>query len=114
MPFLIYNNELTKVMNYERINEFIFWFLLTIGGVCGLSIGFVTTLQIKVTSPLTHNISGTAKACAQTILATYWYRTSRPVLWWISNAIVLFGSAAYARVKQLEMESNIPSQKTSI
>ena len=114
IPFLLYNNELIKVMNYSNTNEFIFWFLLTIGGICGLSIGFVTNLQIKVTSPLTHNISGTAKACAQTILATYWYGTSRPLLWWISNAIVLFGSAAYARVKQIEMENNLPLRKTII
>ena len=33
----------------------------------------MTGLQIKVTSPLTHNISGTAKAAAQTVLATQWF-----------------------------------------
>ena len=37
------------------------------------AIGYVTGLQIKVTSPLTHNISGTAKAAAQTVLATHWF-----------------------------------------
>jgi GDP-fucose transporter C1 len=30
-----------------------------------------------VTSPLTHNISGTAKAAAQTVLATYWFHEVR-------------------------------------
>ena len=34
----------------------------------------MTGLQIKVTSPLTHNISGTAKAAAQTVLATQWFQ----------------------------------------
>ena len=38
------------------------------------AIGYVTGLQIKVTSPLTHNISGTAKAAAQTVLATQWFQ----------------------------------------
>ena len=41
---------------------------------CRFAIGYVTGLQIKVTSPLTHNISGTAKAAAQTVLATQWFQ----------------------------------------
>jgi GDP-fucose transporter C1 len=59
---------------------------------------------MQVTSPLTHNISGTAKACVQTVLATYWFNDVKSVLWWFSNWVVLGGSAAYARVRQQEME----------
>lgn len=59
---------------------------------------------VQVTSPLTHNISGTAKACAQTVLATYWFDETKPLLWWASNYVVLFGSGSYVRVKQQEME----------
>ncbi|GJQ75999.1 hypothetical protein Trydic_g18053 [Trypoxylus dichotomus] len=81
--------------------------MMTIGGICGFTIGFFTSLQIKVTSALTHNISGTAKACAQTVLATYWYNEAKSFLWWFSNGIVLFGSAAYARIKQLDMERKL-------
>ncbi len=84
---------------------------------------------MQVTSPLTHNISGTAKAAAQTVLATqvrglfmdrsisgiFFHKMTLPcanvqihsetktVMWWVSNALVLAGSAAYARVRQLEM-----------
>nr|SVE84321.1 EOG090X081X [Daphnia pulex] len=82
------------------------WTMMVAGGVFGFAIGYVTGLQIQVTSPLTHNISGTAKACAQTVLATYWYSEVNPFLWWISNWVVLFGSAAYTRVRQQEMEKN--------
>lgn len=57
-----------------------------------------------MTSPLTHNISGTAKACAQTILASQWFSEPKAFLWWLSNFVVLGGSMAYARIKQLEME----------
>ena len=57
--------------------------------------------SFQVTSPLTHNISGTAKAAAQTVIATQWYAEVKSFEWWLSNAVVLFGSAAYARVKQL-------------
>ncbi|KAJ3626809.1 hypothetical protein MTP99_017277 [Tenebrio molitor] len=78
---------------------------------------FFTSLQIKYTSALTHNISGTAKACAQTVLATYWYQETKSIIWWCSNFVVLFGSAGYARVKQLDMErkhkENVAYQKTT-
>jgi GDP-fucose transporter C1 len=87
-------------------------------------------MQIEYTSPLTHNISGTAKvmgaavatvtsqpnnphtplspippqACAQTILALYLRQESRNATWWMSNFLVLGGSMGYAMVKQAEMK----------
>lgn len=76
---------------------------MAVGGIFGFAIGYFTMLQIKVTSPLTHNVSGTAKACAQTVLATYWYDEKKTVLWWISNIIVLTASATYARIRQLDL-----------
>lgn len=103
IPLMLMNNEFSEIVNYDHIFASWFWFAMIIGGLCGFSIGFLTALQIKVTSPLTSNISGTAKACAQTIIATQWYNEMKSVLWWVSNFIVLFGSALYARVKQLEM-----------
>lgn len=102
LPLILLNGEFKALSNYD-FNDSSFWMLITIGGIFGFSIGFVTTLQIQVTSPLTHNISGTAKACAQTVIATYWYNEVKPFLWWFSNFVVLFASAAYARIKQLEM-----------
>lgn len=60
---------------------------------------------MQVTSPLTHNISGTAKAAAQTVLATQVNAEIKSFMWWVSNVVVLLGSAAYARVRQLEMAS---------
>lgn len=103
LPLIIISGEIRTVMNYEYIAQPWFWMTMVIGGICGFLIGFVTTLQIKVTSPLTHNISGTAKACAQTVIATSWFNEMKSFLWWISNLIVLLGSFAYAWVKQREM-----------
>jgi len=40
----------------------------------GFLINISTFLQIKHTSPLTHNVSGTAKACVQTILGIMIWR----------------------------------------
>ncbi len=38
---------------------------MTVTGIMGFGIGLVTVMQVKATSPLTHNISGTAKAAVQ-------------------------------------------------
>jgi GDP-fucose transporter C1 len=103
IPLMLLNGEFETIYNYDKIGDLDFWSAMVISGICGFAIGYVTMLQIKVTSPLTHNVSGTAKACVQTILATHWYDESKPVLWWISNAIILTASAAYARIKQLSM-----------
>lgn len=103
LPLILLNNEIPVIMEYENLGEGWFWTAMSIGGVCGFAIGFVTALQIQATSPLTHNISGTAKACAQTVIATFWYDELKSSLWWTSNIIVLLGSAMYTRIKQLEM-----------
>ncbi|KAK9887664.1 hypothetical protein WA026_023785 [Henosepilachna vigintioctopunctata] len=105
LPLIILNGELKTIYNFGGIWDINFWFSMTVGGVCGFSVGFLTSLQIKYTSALTHNISGTAKACAQTVLATYWYHEIKSFLWWTSNIIVLVSSATYARIKQLDMEA---------
>ena len=104
LPLMLLNGEFQTVYNYDKISDIEFWSALSIGGICGFAIGYVTSLQIKVTSPLTHNISGTAKACVQTVLATHWYNESKPFLWWLSNVIVLTASAAYVKIKQLGMQ----------
>lgn len=106
IPLMLIFGELDAVMSFDQITDGGFWLRMTVAGVLGLAIGYVTGLQIKVTSPLTHNISGTAKAAAQTVLATYWWAESKSVLWWTSNFVVLGGSMAYTRVKQLEMKLN--------
>ncbi|VVC43947.1 Hypothetical protein CINCED_3A013641 [Cinara cedri] len=102
IPLLAF--EAKELNNFSRMFELNFLFLMIIGGICGLSIGYVTVLQVQVTSPLTHNISGTAKSCFQTILASFWYNQWKSTMWWFSNAVVLGGSAAYTIVKNREME----------
>ena len=47
----------------------------------------------------------TAKAAAQTVLATRWWGEARSWAWWGSNLVVLSGSLAYTRVRQTEMRA---------
>merc|ERR1712223_1706612 len=118
LPMMLVFGEFPVIWGFEGLFSPTFWLLMTLGGVFGCGIGYVTGLQVKVTSPLTHNISGTAKAAAQTVLATHVNAEIKSFWWWVSNFVVLMGSAAYARVRQLEMASEtqreiLPSSTTS-
>lgn len=114
LPLLLLFGEIKTLYHFDKLTDVYFWGMMTIGGFMGFAIGYVTGLQIKVTSPLTHNISGTAKACAQTVLAVFHYEQTKSFLWWTSNMMVLGGSFFYTWVKGLEMkkEQYEPSIKT--
>lgn len=114
IPLMIISGEHTIVYNYEKLGYPLFWGAMTIGGICGFAIGYFTALQIKVTSPLTHNVSGTAKACAQTVLATYWFNEEKSFLWWTSNIIVLTASAFYARIRQLDLSKEYKIERQQL
>lgn len=103
IPLLLIHGDIGALID-DRIVSPAFWTLLSISGVMAFLISMVTNASIKFTSPLTHNISGTAKSCLQTILAVCYRHEVKSILWWLSNLIILLASAAYSRVKQLEME----------
>ncbi|XP_062405623.1 GDP-fucose transporter 1 isoform X1 [Sardina pilchardus] len=104
LPLIIIFGELGSILSFNRLGDPQFWTMMGIGGVFGFAIGYVTGLQIKFTSPLTHNVSGTAKACAQTLLAVMYNHSSKSGLWWTSNMMVLGGSSGYTWVKGMEMK----------
>ncbi|XP_029001078.1 GDP-fucose transporter 1 [Betta splendens] len=109
LPLILLFGELRHVAAFSRLADLRFWGMMTLGGAFGFAIGYVTGLQIKYTSPLSHNVSGTAKACAQTVIAVAYNSSSKSLLWWTSNMMVLAGSSAYTWVKSLEMK-NSPSK----
>ncbi|XP_069561500.1 GDP-fucose transporter 1 [Brachyistius frenatus] len=104
LPLILVFGELGQLASFSRLSSLGFWGVMTLGGVFGFAIGYVTGLQIKHTSPLTHNVSGTAKACAQTVIAVVYNSSSKSALWWTSNMMVLGGSSAYTWVKSREMQ----------
>ncbi|XP_062433062.1 GDP-fucose transporter 1 [Rhea pennata] len=103
LPLMMLLGEFHTIYHFDKLGSPSFWGMMTLGGVFGFAIGYVTGLQIKFTSPLTHNVSGTAKACAQTVLAVVYFEETKSFLWWMSNLMVLGGSFAYTWVKGLEM-----------
>ncbi|XP_078271680.1 GDP-fucose transporter 1 [Rhinoraja longicauda] len=104
IPLIAVTGELQVLYNFDKLNSYSFWTVMILGGVFGFAIGYVTGLQIKFTSPLTHNVSGTAKACTQTVMAVFYFEEVKTFLWWMSNLLVLIGSFAYTWVKGLEMK----------
>lgn len=104
LPLILITGEVSILQTFEHLTSLQFWGMMTVSGVFGFAIGYVSGLQIKVTSPLTHNISGTAKACAQTILAITYFQEIKTSLWWSSNFMVLGGSAFYTYVRKQDMD----------
>lgn len=72
MPLMAYfeAHTLVAALGNQMLSP-LFWGAMMTAGIFGFSIGIVTVLQIKATSPLSHNISGTAKAAVQSIMALY-------------------------------------------
>ena len=65
--------EVPIVFTYPKLFNIQFCFAMTCAGILGFSMGYVTGYQIQMTSPLTHNVSGTAKSYVQTLLAVVVY-----------------------------------------
>lgn len=88
-----------------------FWWTLALSGVFGFLIGFASYAQIKATSPLTHNVSGTAKACAQTVLSLLVWPHTMTSAAWAGTLMVIGGSAAYGWVRYKEMAGKQVNEK---
>ena len=81
-----------------------FWWMMTGAGVLGFLIGIVTIAQINLTSPLTHNISGTAKACLQTLIGVLFLKEKVSFRSLVGIVCVLFGTFMYSVVRSKEMD----------
>jgi GDP-fucose transporter C1 len=112
LPIIVLTGEPSAILGRaDLLASATFWGIMTVGGIFGFLIGIVTILQIKVTSPLTHNISGTAKACVQTVLALLWWKNPTTVTNLMGVALVLAGSMAYSYVRTQEMAVEAAAKK---
>lgn len=89
----------------------LFWSAMMVAGVFGFSIGIVTVMQIKATSPLSHNISGTAKAAFQSMMAFYIWKNPATFMGVAGLFVVLGGSLLYTVVKMREGKKAPPSSE---
>jgi len=103
LPLIFYfeGEELVGAMDSQFVSS-VFWGAMVVAGFFGFSIGIVTVLQIKATSPLSHNISGTAKAAVQSLMAFYLWGNEPTVLGVLGIFTVLGGSLLYTFVKMNE------------
>jgi len=92
------------------------WTALSISGVLGILINVAISLQIKYTSALTGAISGTVKACAQTILGVLIFQNEITLLNGFGIFMVIAGSAWYSQIgyKEIKQEEEKKRQQSSV
>jgi len=105
LPLIIVFESEVIMANSDKLFSLFFWLVMTITGFMGFAIGLVTVMQVKATSPLTHNISGTAKAAAQSLLAFYIWGNEYTVNGLLGIFLVLFGSGLYTYVQMRSFSS---------
>lgn len=114
IPLIVLNGEIAELASFQYLMSSKFWSAMGISGFFGFIMGYVAGLQVKHTSPVTHNISGVAKACCQTVLAVLFWSQIKTALWWLSTALVLMGTGSYSVVKSLEMKRAHEEQVKSL
>ena len=98
----------------SAFKDFMFWAVMNGAGVFGFLIGIITIAQISLTSPLTHNISGTAKACVQTLVAVIFLGDKMSFRSFCGTAMVLAGTFMYSLVRSREMDKEKAKEKAEV
>ena len=98
----------------SAFKDFMFWLVMNGAGVFGFLIGIITIAQISLTSPLTHNISGTAKACVQTLVAVIFLGDKMSFRSFCGTAMVLAGTFMYSLVRSREMDKEKDKKRTEV
>ncbi len=104
LPLILYTEADIILQHWAKFLSPLFWAGMTLSGLLGFAIGTVTVMQIKATSPLTHNISGTAKAAVQSIMAYHIWGNPATAKGLAGIALVLGGSSCYTYVAMREAE----------
>ena len=100
---LIFERDIIR-QHAQSFVSLTFWLVMNLAGVFGFLIGIVTIAQISLTSPLTHNISVTAKDGVQTLVAYFFLGDPMSLRSGIGTALVLLGTFMYSLVRSREMD----------
>ena len=101
-PVAIGSGQAYSVISLGLLVSRTFVSLLVVSSLLGFLIGWISAVQINVTSPVTHHISANAKAVMQTLIAVVYYSDMKPPLWWLSVFMVVGGALSYALVRLRE------------
>lgn len=107
LPFIYhYEMEFILIEHAEQLDNPMYWACMLFAASLGFMIGIVTVMQIKATSPLCHNFSGTGKALIQSLLAFYIWKNQPTHEGIVGLIIVLGGSLLYTYVKMKESSNS--------
>lgn len=96
----LFTDEAAEISLHQKaFMTMVFWVITIIAGLFGFLINFASYIQIKYTSPLSHNVSGTAKAAAQTVIALMVFRNPVTLQGIVGIIVVILGSFAYSRMR---------------
>lgn len=112
IPMIIFFETDIIKKHWSSLSSNVFWGVMTAAGVFGFLIGIVTIAQINLTSPLTHNIAGTAKACMQTMIAVLFLGDTLSFRSILGTGCVLFGTFMYSVVRSKEMDAKARKSPT--
>lgn len=104
VPLIALSGEIPYIMRMTFLTHPKFWITMSVSALCGYLINIAFFLQIQYTSPLSNTISGTAKACVQTILGVFFFNEILSLLTWAGALICIFASAWYSKVRYDENE----------
>lgn len=113
LPLIFLSGDFNTVLSTPAIRSPGYWFIMICSGLLGVMISFASAAQIKYTSPLTHNVSATAKAAAQTIISLHVYRNPITNLGKLSVGIVLCGSLFYTLIRRFEMKKMAAAEEAA-
>lgn len=104
-PLVYSTGQGGQVLESNELTSVKFWVFLTVSGALSLAVSWVSILQIRLTSPLTHHISINGRSVAQTIIAILYYKEQKTMWWWCGNLSVVAGVLLYAWLKSYKLTS---------
>lgn len=111
LPFIYLTGEFDSMLSKPNVisflNEPVFWFTQTITGIAGFLVNVAIFLQIKVTTPLTNVISGTAKSTLQVFLAWLLFQNPITPMNFVGIVVSLWGSAWYSWIRYTEIRDRL-------
>jgi GDP-fucose transporter C1 len=105
LPLMLLWGEFGRVAAFDLLFSFRFVSAMLVASVFGVGMAYMSVYCISLTSPLSHNVSGTVKSAIQTVLGVAFFNewAMRSLLWWGSNFTIVGASIAYAVVRWREM-----------